>query len=422
MDDTIATASKDYFSIKYRKFKNEFISRLQYVFEEDNQPVESVLCWPQIENQEQLYDLANRLGWYLPRDSFKNCEIHIVASPETPKQISPPQPQAQFDTDHLSFVFHPPSEDIQFDGVSDRILLWDSSRLWRPPILRNIGKTKIVDQEYFSTVESTSWANVTNEIRNPVDDASEQNYRGLSSSEEYPASYVFATGPSLDKVFDIEIPEDALSIICNSIVRNDELLQHLQPDVLVFADPVFHFGPSRYAHKFRQDAIKVLRQYDCKAVIPSHYHSLLAGHFPELSNQFIGFNSVPAEEPIYPTPDQLEVMSTANIMTLFMLPIAMSLTDDVRIVGADGREKNESYFWEHSGTAQYDDELMETVAKTHPSFFRDRIYEDYYDQHVETLTEMIEYGERDGIQFRNLTHSYIPCLSERRVDPTALKT
>jgi DNA-binding ferritin-like protein (Dps family) len=289
-------------------------------------------------------------------------------------------------------------------------------------MLKNIGKTEIVDPEYFSAVEPTSWANVTDEIRNPVDHTSEQNYQDLSSSEEYPASYVFATGPSLDDVFNIEIPEDVLTIICNSIVRNEELLEHLQPDILVFADPVFHFGPSKYAHKFRQDAIEVLREYNCKAVIPSQYHSLLAGHYPELSNQFIGINSVPADDPIYPTSDQLEVMQTANIMTLYMLPIATSLTDDVRIVGADGREEDESYFWKHSDTAQYDNKLMKTVVKTHPSFFRDRIYEDYYDQHVQTLTEMIEYWERDGIQFRNLTHSYIPCLSQRRVDPTELKT
>jgi hypothetical protein len=107
-------------------------------------------------------------------------------------------------------------------------------------------------------------------------------------------------------------------------------------------------------------------------------------------------------------------------MTLFMLPIAMSLTSDVRIVGADGRKESSSYFWEHSDSAQYEDELMSTVAETHPSFFRDRVYEDYYQQHVDTLTEMIEYGERDGIGFVNLTNSYIPCLAERRVNPEEL--
>jgi predicted lipase len=231
---------------------------------------------------------------------------------------------------------------------------------------------------------------------------------------------VFGTGPSLDDVFDIEIPSGSLSIICNSIVKDKELLDHLQPDVLVFADPVFHFGPSRYADKFRKDVVHTLQEYDCTAVIPKKYHSLFTGNYPELSEQIIGLESISTDEFVLPTHERLEVRGTSNIMTLFMLPIAVSLTEEVRIIGADGRKEDESYFWEHSDTGQYDDELMDTVAETHPAFFRDRIYEDYYEKHVETLTDLIEYSESQGVKINSVTNSYIPCLSERRTGPKEL--
>jgi hypothetical protein len=98
-----------------------------------------------------------------------------------------------------------------------------------------------------------------------------------------------------------------------------------------------------------------------------------------------------------------------------MLPIASAVTDRVQIIGADGREQDDSYFWEHSEIAQYDDEIMQSAVETHPSFFRDRIYEDYYQKHVETLTNMIEYGEKHGVEYFSLTDSHIPCLSQRQI-------
>jgi hypothetical protein len=176
---------------------------------------------------------------------------------------------------------------------------------------------------------------------------------------------------------------------------------------------VFHFGPSKYAHEFREDAAAVLQNYDCVAAVSTPKRSLLAGHYPEISEQIIEIESVSSDLPRFPTHRSLDVMGTSNIMTLLMLPIASSLTDRIHILGADGREEDESYFWEHSDIAQYDDDMMKTAVDSHPSFFRDRIYTDYYDQHVQTLEEMIEYGERQGLEYVSLTESYIECLQSR---------
>jgi hypothetical protein len=70
------------------------------------------------------------------------------------------------------------------------------------------------------------------------------------------------------------------------------------------------------------------------------------------------------------------------------------------------------YFWKHSSSAQFSD-LMQTVFETHPSFFRDRNYKDYYEEHCDTLKKLIEFGEKKGKKYFSLTNSYIPVLKDR---------
>jgi hypothetical protein len=140
----------------------------------------------------------------------------------------------------------------------------------------------------------------------------------------------------------------------------------------------------------------------------------MENQFPEIANRIIGIPSRSESQFHFPSPEELWVRGTANIMTLSMLPVASSLADHIHVFGADGREENESYFWEHSSIAQYDG-LMNSAVQTHPSFFRDRLYTDYYERHIERLRELIEFGEAHGKQYDSLTPSQIPILHEREV-------
>jgi hypothetical protein len=329
-----------------------------------------------------------------------------------------PASQEPFEAGHLPVESVSPATLRERAATADRLLVWDARARLSVPALRNAANVRVVDPSFYSTDESLNWARTSHEARRGLPDRSREVYRRLEErAEGTDESYVFGTGPSLDRVFEREIPEDALSVICNSIVRNDDLLEHLHPDVLTFADPVFHFGPSEYAARFREDAVRAVREYDVVAVVPEEYRGLLVGHYPDLADRTVGLRSVQRGFR-FPTSEGLETLETANIMTKLMLPVASSLTDTVRIVGADGREEDESYFWEHSDVGQYDDDLMNTAFETHPAFFRDRVYTDYYEQHVETLTELIEFGERRGVTYESVTPSYVPCLDERTVaDP-----
>ena len=420
MKNTIATASVDLFQIKRREYSHRAFHIAQRLYPwRSSESIESILIYPSVQSPSTLGDLCNRMGWYLPEHGITDCTVHLpLLSDLEIDDREPPETAAEFSTNHIQISIHESSETFQLAGQVDQILVWDSTRRIDLTTVKNLEKVDIIDPAYYSTVECTTWPRVSNQALSPIEsNHSTRNFNELKmKAKDADAAYVFATGPSLDEALDFDFPENSIKIVCNSIVKNEELLEQIDPDIIVFADPV-HFGPSRYAEEFRKDLSTTLHNYDCMAAFPNQYYKLLSHHYPELCNQFIQLESKSSDEPIFPTAEKLQVMGTSNIMTLFMLPIAMSLSDELYIIGADGREDNESYFWKHSDTAQYNDELMRSVAETHPSFFRDRVYEDYYDQHVQTLTEMIEYGEANGIESYNLTHSYIPCLRERSITP-----
>lgn len=418
MQDSIATASKNVARIKARKYAHYGFRAFQKALgDRDHNGINTLLLAPRFDDSDSLGNVLNRVAWYFPNSgSQAPVELLVPTDPETldSARSKTPQSQAEYSLD-VPVTAVPPGEFSESATQADRILLWDKDARFSPSILRHLTKIEFVDPLYYSATEPNTWERMSSLAETNTGLDSRQNFESLENkAAEYEEAFVFATGPSLSDVLKYDIPDAALKIVCNSIVKNDELLEHIDPDVLTFADPVFHFGPSRYADTFREDAIDVLQSYDCVGVVPEVYAPLLQARYPDVD--LIGMDNRQLGHPNIPSATDQTVWATGNIMTLFMLPIATGLTDDVYIAGADGRKEDESYFWEHSDEAQYDDELMQTVADCHPAFFRDRIYEDYYDRHVEILTEMIEFGESRGVNYHTITNSYVPCLAERTLE------
>ncbi len=68
----------------------------------------------------------------------------------------------------------------------------------------------------------------------------------------------------------------------------------------------------------------------------------------------------------------------------------------------------------HNAEVQYSDDLMRSAFDAHPSFFRDRNYGRYYEQHCEQLETMLSRAESEGHRFRSVTPSEIPALKRRQ--------
>jgi FkbM family methyltransferase len=299
-------------------------------------------------------------------------------------------------------------------------LLHDSAKITEKIIDDNLDRVEITDPGYFGNIESCNYrallfSTMDKSEKSEFEKKSKDNYSEfLKSVSGRNKAVCFTSGPSFDRYREFDYT-GMVKIICNSIVKNDEFLDFIEKsDLLVFADPVFHFGVSEYADKFRSDAVAVIKRYNTYVMVPDFAAPLLAGNFPEISDKIIGMPIKVNEGYNFPSAEKFYVKNTANILTLFMLPVASAVAEKIYVIGADGRKKGENYFWQHNKKAQYHDEL-ETAKQCHPSFFRDRDYEDYYDEHIAIMEELINYGECAGKKYRSLTPAYTEPLGKRYV-------
>ncbi len=226
--------------------------------------------------------------------------------------------------------------------------------------------------------------------------------------------YVYGSAPSVSQLVAAQYDfGDAVHIVCNSLVKNVELMDMLKPKIVVCADPVFHAGPSRYAAEFRRTLNEFMGRHDSylftiddyapnlKSSLDEKFHDRIIG----LSMQLEGdFNVNLIEDPA--------VKTSENILTLLLLPLAFTFSKQVSILGCDGRSfVQDDYFWSHDKKSQFGD-LMEETKDVHPAFF-ERDFNRYYISHCEALERVLQEGENNGCQVQMITPTYIPPLAKR---------
>lgn len=237
---------------------------------------------------------------------------------------------------------------------------------------------------------------------------------------KYNKSWLLATGPSIDNYKKCNF-DDAIVIACNSVILNSELTNCTNPKILVFADPIFHFGVSEYAGKFREAVLNALKTTDIKIVVPFKYYPLLVSKFENYSDRIIGIPFREMPEFRLDVGTEFSVKTTANILTLLLLPLAATFSDDINLLGCDGRPLDQDdYFWGHGASVQINDK-MKNIQEVHPGFF-DIDYNEYYFEHCHTLANLIAQGETLGKKFTHHGPSYIPALRDRSPMPQVDKS
>lgn len=361
---------------------------------------------PSFESESALRSVAGRLGWYLRPAIDRGLTIDatfVGALPDTTEY-----PFLRLNTG--------PSNSNQL------ALAWRADTSLPMELLRRRGRIRIVDPEFWSTAEANTnlrlvfhdvWSqSERSALRSQGADRLQSLIMRLGAGRR---SYVFGTGPSLEQAWDHSF-DDGVRIVCNSIVRSGELLDHIAPQVIVATDPVFHFGSSEYARLFRSDLRAALDRTQAVAIVPLEYAPVLLAEIPEYSDRIIPIEQRRVRRFHIPTQREPWTRGTGNVLTGFMLPVAASLSPRrVEILGCDGRDPKDTGFWKHLEQAQYD-LLYRTVVEAHPSFFRDRDYLSYYKDHLGTLEALIRQLEERGIEIVASTPSMIPAL-ENRYEP-----
>lgn len=233
--------------------------------------------------------------------------------------------------------------------------------------------------------------------------------RRLGRREE---TWVLATGPSVENYRAHDFSR-ATVIVCNSVVLNDDLMRHCRPSVLVFADPIFHFGVSEYAGRFREVVEERLRTTNLAVVVPLKCYPLLIAKWPQFAERIVG---VPFEKTAFHNHDLDErfvVKTTANILTLLLLPLATTFGRSVHILGCDGRPlEQDDYLWSHGKSVQIN-EKMENIQRVHPGYFAID-YNEYCFEHCHTLANQLEEAESAGWRFATARPTTWRCRWPRR--------
>jgi len=383
---------------------------------------------PMVGTEEALRDLLARMAWGIGLASFHDCTIYLtddalagiewrvpdLMDPAIAGNFSALRPRLRFVaapdrqeilerlavTDFVVFVEDPPQWDILTEAE------WTEA----------LGRKKILRSDPVRTrQEFGNWVELNFQLRNDreveIEHCRARFGQVMEACGRYETGYCLATGPSLAAFKETNF-EGALSVVCNSAILDEELMEWVRPQFLVFADPIFHFGPSSYAAEFRRRLRESCVRHDYTIIVPMRYYGLLTDAMPELRARTIG---IPSDKPngfnLDLTTD-FRVFTTANILTYLMLPVASTLARKVYMLGCDGRPLNESdYFWQHNKKTQINDQ-MESIRLVHPGFFAID-YNDYYLDHCRQLEELIHDGEKLGREYGSVTPSFIPALSSR---------
>jgi hypothetical protein len=244
--------------------------------------------------------------------------------------------------------------------------------------------------------------------------ASQEMFAGhVGSLPGYAKAYVFGTGPSIGAAYDYDFA-DGYRIVCNTMIKNKKLMDHIRPHFLVAGDAIYHFGISRYACQFRKDLEAFLTDHNCLLLIPERYYPNFIAHNAQLAKYTV---PVPytATSINLSMKSRFETQSVHNILNQLLLPLASSLCDDIYLLGFDGRNSNDKHFWASLESVNYED-LKGFHQEAHPGFFRGMDYQQYANIQAELAEAIMSLGESMGKKYGCLNESGNIALQRRFVD------
>lgn len=356
---------------------------------------------PAVATAAELADLSARLRWYMP---------HL----QIPVYVEGARSFVVDDAPYMApeYVTDPGWCEARPSGSALHVYWRLGLREW-PSFVARSRNAEVVAHDLFVTTDSRGWAELAlsyGGVTSPPGSAGLE--RLLKHRVEGGKALVLGTGPSA-KLLDPDRVDADVRIVCNSAVRDLDLIRALDPHVIAFYDPVFHFGPSRYAAAFRADLVRALAICDAEVVTVERFAHVLLAHHPEIRSRVTVIGGGPRVPWHWPTPAEPWTRQATNVLVSLLLPVGFTLADTVEVAGCDGRRPSENYFWKHNQQIQYSDELMRTVFTAHPAFFANIDYPSFYARHCAELEEVLALAESEGKRVVPVTPSWIPALASR---------
>jgi len=158
--------------------------------------------------------------------------------------------------------------------------------------------------------------------------------------------YLFGTGPSLEKAIEMDW-SDGYRIVCNTIVRDQSLWNHINPHIIVAGDAIYHFGPDSFARTFRDDLNKRLSETSTFFIYPDFFNSIVQREFPKLSDRLIPIPIGVHQNIHQDLTKNFSLPQLGNVLPLLLLPVGCSLSKNINLWGFDERGLTDSLSWEN---------------------------------------------------------------------------
>lgn len=241
-----------------------------------------------------------------------------------------------------------------------------------------------------------------------VEESKKRYLNNVVTKEKSEKILLLGSGPSVDS-FDFSNYSDHDIMICNSLVKSKKIKNLENIKYILFGDPIFHSGPSKYAGVFRETLIKNYMNKEISIFTPSRDYLIYKHYLPKKLFDKIHFFEIRQEFFNKDLDRSFHVNATQNILTLAMLPVAMNNYEKIFFAGFDGNSDiKKNYYWSHSKKYQFENELTD-IKKIHPGFFKID-FDEYSEDHNKVLGKIIK--SYPDILFQNLTESSIDALKD----------
>lgn len=347
-------------------------------------------------SNEQIEEIRSRCSFYIPHVSMEILEIKT-------KQKVP-----------LKIIFS-----------NEPILAFGDAELKHSWIYKYLGRFFYVDY-FHNPVDGWEWHNLLKYMskfnsRNYIPQSKFRFSNRIKElkNENLNKCYVFGTGPSLEKAINRDW-SDGYRVVCNTIVRDKDLWEHLDPHFIVAGDAIYHFGHTTFAKTFRKDLAERLYKSKTFFVYPDMFHEFVLKEFSDFSDRLIpipiGYHEKINKDISY----HFNLPRLGNVLALLLLPLGCTLSKNVYMFGFDGRAPDDKLFWCNSTKHSYP-EFMHELQKSHPCFFKHYVPKSnptkyVNDVHGDSLDKCMLIAENEGWHFYMMHKSWTPTLQKRYIE------
>jgi hypothetical protein len=384
----------------------------------------SLLVYPPLVDEAELLDLCYKIRYFLPQHLVDRVSVCIADTIQFAGDFLPVPEYVTAEpilTNSFEWIRHS-KIDLKRLLQADWILVWDEKTLSNDIFLKWFSaKIKHVDR-HASVWEGWSWAGLGHNIslveHKIFPDQVQLKFNSyIESLPQYDKAYVFGTGPSLDCAYQFDF-SDGYRVVCNTIVKNKRLLKHISPHFIVAADAIYHFGNNNHAHQFRCDLEEALNTTGAMFLTADFFSYLLYYHHPAINERILPLRT-DLTGMFLEMKKQFAYTSLPNILNGILLPLGSSLSDEIYLLGFDGRAPSDNLFWKNSDDNSYEG-LKPTIRMAHPGFFDKMDYEDYSRLQSDAAEQLMALGETMGKKYYSLNQTFIPALQKRQ-HPNAIR-